>query len=160
VGPGDGRQGRSALRRRGPGQQREAVLRDAPLLDSVAAKLFATTDPSHHLDIDHGRGRSVHRQIRATDAEGIDFPGAAQIFRIRRDVFDPSGQRISKEVVYGITSLAEATAEAIGRWVRLHWDIETRSTGFATSSSLRTTRTPTLEPPPTVWPCFVTWPSG
>jgi len=47
-------------------------------------------------DIDHSRGRTVHRQIWATDADGIDFPGAAQVFRIRRDVFDPFGQRISK----------------------------------------------------------------
>jgi len=71
----------------------------------------------------------VHRQIWATDADGIDFPAAAQVFRIRRDVFDPSGQRISKEIVYGITSLAEATAEAIGRRtvrVRHHWGIENK----------------------------------
>lgn len=96
------------------------------LLDSVAAKLFATNDPGHHLDIDHSRGRSVHRQIWVTDADGIDFPAAAQIFRIRRDVFDPSGQRISKEIAYGITSLAEATAEQVGRWVRHHWGIENK----------------------------------
>jgi predicted transposase YbfD/YdcC len=96
------------------------------LLDSVAAKLFATNDPSHHLDIERSHGRTVHRQIWATDADGIDFPAATQIFRIRRDVFDPSGQRISKEIVYGITSLTEATAEAIARWVRLHWGIENK----------------------------------
>jgi predicted transposase YbfD/YdcC len=96
------------------------------LLEDVAAKLFATNDPSHHLDIDHSHGRTVHRQIWVTDAEGIDFPAAGQIFRIRRDVFDPSGQRISKEIVHGITSLADATAEAIGRWVRLHWGIENK----------------------------------
>lgn len=96
------------------------------LLDSVATKLLATTDPRHHLDIDHSHGRIVHRQIWATDAEGIDFPEAAQVFRIRRDVFDLSGQRISKEIVHGITSLAEATAEAIARWVRLHWGIENK----------------------------------
>jgi predicted transposase YbfD/YdcC len=96
------------------------------LLDSVAAKLFATNDPSHHLNIDRSHGRTVHRQIWATDAEGIAFPAAAQVFRIRRDVFDPSGQRISKEIVYGITSLTEATAEALARWVRLHWGIENK----------------------------------
>jgi predicted transposase YbfD/YdcC len=96
------------------------------LLDSVAGKLSATTDPEHYLDIDHSRGRIVHRQIWATDAIGIDFPGAAQVFRIRRDVFDLSGQRVSKEIVHGITSLAEATAEAIARWVRRHWGIENK----------------------------------
>lgn len=96
------------------------------LLDSVIAKLFTTTAPDHHLDIDTSRGRSVHRQIWATDADGIDFPGAAQVFRIRRDVFDPFGQRISKEIVHGITSLTEATAQAIARWVRRHWGIENK----------------------------------
>lgn len=96
------------------------------LLDSVIAKLFATTDPAHHLDIDNSRGRTVHRQIWTTDADGIDFPGAAQVFRIRRDVFDPSGQRISKEIVHGITSLADASAPAIARWVRQHWGIENK----------------------------------
>jgi predicted transposase YbfD/YdcC len=96
------------------------------LLDSVIAKLASAADPAHHLDIDHSRGRTVHRQIRATDAVGIDFPGAAQVFRIRRDVFDSAGQRISKEIVHGITSLAEATAEAIATWVRQHWGIENK----------------------------------
>jgi len=96
------------------------------LLDSVAAKLAATTTPEHHLDIEHSRGHVVHRQVWATDAAGIDFPGAAQVFRIRRDVFDLSGQRISKEIAHGITSLREATAEAIGRWVRQHWDVENK----------------------------------
>ncbi len=96
------------------------------LLDNVMAKLAATNDPDHHLDIDHSRGRIVHRQIWATDAAGIDFPGAAQVFRIRRDVFDPCGQRISKEIVHGITSLAEATAEAVAAWVRRHCGIENK----------------------------------
>jgi predicted transposase YbfD/YdcC len=96
------------------------------LLEGVAAKLFTTNDPSHHQDIERSHGRTVHRQIWTTDAEGIDFPAAAQVFRIRRDVFDPSGQRISKEIVHGITSLTEATAEAIARWVRQHWGIENK----------------------------------
>jgi predicted transposase YbfD/YdcC len=96
------------------------------LLDSVIAKLAATNDADHHLDIDHSRGRTVHRQIWATDASGSDFPGAAQVFRIRRDVFDPCGQRISKEIVHGITSLTDATAEAVAAWVRRHWGIENK----------------------------------
>jgi predicted transposase YbfD/YdcC len=98
------------------------------LLHDVAAKLFTATDPGHHLDIDHSHGRTVHRQIWTTDADGIDFPGAAQIFKIRRDVFDHTGQRISKEIVHGITSLGphEATADAIAHWVRQHWGIENK----------------------------------
>jgi predicted transposase YbfD/YdcC len=98
------------------------------LLGSVAAKLFAATDADHHLEVDHSHGRRVHRQIWTTSAEGIDFPGAAQIFRIRRDVFDAVGERISKEIVHGITSLdaREATAEAVAAWVRQHWGVENK----------------------------------
>ena len=98
------------------------------LLHDVAVKLFTADNPRHHLDIDQSHGRTVHRQIWTTDAEGIDFPHAAQVFKIRRDVFDHTGQRISKEIVHGITSLGlhEATAEAIARWVRQHWAIENR----------------------------------
>jgi predicted transposase YbfD/YdcC len=98
------------------------------LLGSVTAKLFAATDPGHYLEIDHSHGRRVHRQIWTTTAEGIDFPGAAQIFRIRRDVFNAVGERISKEIVHGITSLDahRAAAEAVAAWVRQHWGVENK----------------------------------
>lgn len=98
------------------------------LLEAIAAKLFASNDPAHHLDVDRSHGRVVHRQIWTTNAAGIDFPGAAQIFRVRRDVFDHTGQRISKEIVHGITSLGlqEATAQALAAWVRQHWGIENK----------------------------------
>src|SRR5262249_3617077 len=98
------------------------------LLGGVAAKLSAATEPGHHLEIDHSHGRVVHRQIWVTDAVGIDFPRAAQVFRIRRDVFDHAGQRISTEIVHGLTrlNLQEAPAAALARWVRQHWGIENR----------------------------------
>lgn len=98
------------------------------LLDAVAAKLSAATDPGHHREVDEGHGRIVHRQIWTTDAEGIDFPAAVQVFRIRRDTFDHTGQRLSKEIVHGITSLdlAQATAEAIAGFVRQHWGVENK----------------------------------
>jgi predicted transposase YbfD/YdcC len=114
------------IRRRGGDYVLTLKANQPSLLDSVIAKLFATTDPAHHLDIDNSRGRTVHRQIWATDADGIDFPGAAQVFQIRRDVFDPYGQRISKEIVHGIASLADASAQALARWVRQHWGIENK----------------------------------
>ncbi|HKH52218.1 MAG TPA: ISAs1 family transposase [Mycobacterium sp.] len=104
------------------------------LLATVAAKLFAATDTAtdteagNHLEIDRGHGRIVHRQIWTTTADGIDFPGAAQIFRIRRDVFNAVGERISKEIVHGITSLDahRAAAEAVAAWVRQHWGVENK----------------------------------
>jgi hypothetical protein len=36
----------------------------------------------------YARGHVVRHQAWSADAEGIDFPDAAQVFRIRRDVFD------------------------------------------------------------------------
>jgi predicted transposase YbfD/YdcC len=98
------------------------------LLATVTAKLFAATDAGHHLEVDRSHGRIVHRQIWTTTAEGIDFPGAAQIFRIRRDVFNAVGERLSKEIVHGITSLdaRAATAEAVAAWVRQHWGVENK----------------------------------
>jgi predicted transposase YbfD/YdcC len=96
------------------------------LRDSIATKLSTAGEPSHHLDIEHTRGHLVHRQVWATTADGIDFPGAGQVFRIRRDTFDLSGQRLSKEIAYGITSLTVATTTAIGRFVRQHWGVENK----------------------------------
>jgi predicted transposase YbfD/YdcC len=132
------------------------------LLGQVAAKLFATADGPRHREEDRSHGRIVHRQIQAAPADGIDFPGAAQIFRIRRDVFDLAGQRLSKEVVHGITSLTveQATAQALAGWVRTHWGSRTRATTYATSCSAKTTSTPTLAHPPRPWPPSVTSPSA
>lgn len=39
-----------------------------------------------------------------TDADGVDFPHAAQIARIRRDVYNLAGQLVSK-IVHAVTSL-------------------------------------------------------
>jgi predicted transposase YbfD/YdcC len=98
------------------------------LLANVTATLFAATEAGHHLEVDRSHGRTVHRQIWTTTAEGIDFPGAAQIFRIRRDVFNAVGERLSKEIVHGITSLDahDAAAEAVATWVRQHWGVENK----------------------------------
>jgi predicted transposase YbfD/YdcC len=110
------------------GTPRRAAYSTPSLLAGVSSKLSTATDPGHHLDIDHSHGRVVHRQIWTTDATGIDFPHAEQVFRIRRDVFDHTGQRISKDIVHGITSLDlhEATTQTLASWVRQHWGIENR----------------------------------
>lgn len=98
------------------------------LLRTVAAALSAASQPGHHSHIDRSHGRVVRRQIWTTNANGIDFPAAAQIFRIRRDVFDLAGHRVSKEIVHGITSLdtTQASAQDLAGWVRAHWSIENK----------------------------------
>lgn len=71
------------------------------LLAEVAATLpSAAPGSEHHLDIGSGHGRTVHRAIWIAPADGIGLPHARQVLRIRRDVFDTGGQRISKEIVH------------------------------------------------------------
>jgi len=96
---------------------------------AISAKVTAAGEGcGHHWGEDRSHGRTVRRQIWICPAQGIDFPGAAQIFRIRRDVFNTSGDRVSKEIVHGVTSLeaGQACAKAIAAWVRQHWGIENK----------------------------------
>lgn len=104
------------------------VKANQPGLLRAIADRFADPALADHLEFDTSHGRRVYRQIWTAPADGVGFPGAAQVFRIRRDVFDALGQRISKEVVHGITSLhvEQATAEAVAQYVREHWGIENK----------------------------------
>jgi predicted transposase YbfD/YdcC len=98
------------------------------LLDAIIAKMPRPHDGSaHHTHDQITGGRRIVRQIWVAAAVGINFPHTRQVFRIRRQVFDLSGNRLSKEYVHGITSL---TAEAANPkqlldTVRRHWRIET-----------------------------------
>lgn len=99
------------------------------LLTQIAAVLpSAAPGSAHHVEEDRSKGRIVRRQIWTAPADGADFPGAAQVFRIRRDTFDHEGTRLSKEVVHGITSLTtdQAGPEVIAQFVRRHWGIENK----------------------------------
>ena len=100
----------------------------------VLARIVEVLPPAapgteHHVHIDTSKGRVVRRAIWVAPADGIEFPGAAQVFRIRRDTFDHEGIRLTKEVVHGVTSmnLAQAGPAQIADLVRRHWSIENRS---------------------------------
>lgn len=100
------------------------------LLARIATALPpAAPGTAHHVEEDRSKGRIVHRAIWVAPADGIDFPGAAQVFRIRRDTFDHLGNRLSKEIVHGVTSLtvAHAGPALLARLVRQHWGIENKS---------------------------------
>lgn len=100
------------------------------LLAQIAAALpAAAPGTEHHVEEDRSKGRIVRRAIWIAPAAGVDFPGAAQVFRIRRDTFDRQGNRLTKEIVHGITSLTttQATAKVIAGLIRQHWGIENRS---------------------------------
>jgi predicted transposase YbfD/YdcC len=96
------------------------------LLEAIAARMpRAVTGSAAHRQEEIKGGRRVVREIWVADAHGIDFPGAGQVFRIRRSVYDLSGNRISKDIVHGITSLPAGRAAAdLLALVRDHWLIE------------------------------------
>lgn len=72
-----------------------------------------------------GHARTAERLIQVAPATGIDFPGAARIFRIVRYTGGLDGQRVRKEVVYGITNLTtdQASDSQLAALIRGHWSI-------------------------------------
>jgi predicted transposase YbfD/YdcC len=100
------------------------------LLAQIAAVLPpAAPGTEHHITEDRSKGRIVRRVIWVVPADGVEFPGAAQVFRIRRDTCDHLGNRLSKEVVHGVTSLTvdQAGPALLAGLVRSHWAIENKS---------------------------------
>lgn len=103
-----------------------------PLALKAAAALLAGTDEqfaeTSATDNDRGHGRRERRRIRTAPADGTLFPAAAQAFRIRRDVGEPDGPWMSKEIIHGITSLPPHLAGPVhlGHYQRTHWTIENK----------------------------------
>jgi hypothetical protein len=78
--------------------------------------------------VDKGHGRIERRTLTSTTALNayVDWPGVGQVFRLVRE--RTIGDTTTTEVVYGITSLTRAQADA-GRLLALtrdHWGIENR----------------------------------
>jgi len=98
------------------------------LLRAVRAGMFTSAIHGYHLEEERGHGRVVRREIWTGPVEAVVFPGAAQIFRIRREVCDLAGRMLSVEIVHGVTSLSaeRASATAVAAWVRRHWGIENK----------------------------------
>lgn len=99
------------------------------LLAQIAAKLpAAVPGTEHHIEQDRSKGRIVRRAIWVAPADGVDFPGVAQVFCIRRDAYDHQGNHLSKEIVHGVTSLTtgQAGPEVIAQLIRQHWGIENK----------------------------------
>jgi predicted transposase YbfD/YdcC len=93
-------------------------------------------DPGH-TELDCGHGRIIRRSLWVTAAEGINFPHATRIGRIRRDGYDLDGTLISKEIVHAVTSLDQERASAadLARIARGQWGAESvhwlRDTAYA-----------------------------
>lgn len=86
--------------------------------------------PPEHTETTKGHGRIEIRRIWTSTAlaDYLDFPHAAQVFRVARHTTDLHGARPRTEVVYGVTSFAPAQASP-ARLLALnrgHWTIESR----------------------------------
>ena len=77
---------------------------------------------------DRGHGRTERRTLRTAPAGDAVFPGAAQVFRLRRDSGGLDGQWTTKEIVFAITSLpADLAGPAhLNHYERSHWAIENK----------------------------------
>ncbi len=102
-----------------PSLQREVFDEILPLL----------RETPHEVTEDHDRGRIKRRSCWITSAEGIDFPHARQAAIIRREIFEISGDRISKEHALALTSRKpeKMTAADVNRHIGGHWGIENKS---------------------------------
>jgi predicted transposase YbfD/YdcC len=91
--------------------------------DAFAERSASQTDKPAH-------GRIETRSIRTADVDPdtIDFPHAAQVFRLRRDRASLDAVRTSKEIVYGITNLpaTQAGPAELAAYARGHWTIENK----------------------------------
>jgi predicted transposase YbfD/YdcC len=83
----------------------------------------------HDVVEERSRGRIKKWSCWVTGAEGIDFPHASQAAVIRREIFEVTGSRVSKEHALILTSrkAEKMTAADINRHTRNHWGIENKS---------------------------------
>ena len=97
------------------------------LLKAIVALMpKAVAGSAHHATDERVGGQRVVREIWVVPATGITFPRAKQVYRIRRQTFDLLGNRISKEIVHGVTNLtsAQATPAQLLALNRGHWAVE------------------------------------
>ncbi|HEX5542636.1 MAG TPA: ISAs1 family transposase [Micromonospora sp.] len=97
-----------------------------PGLRAAVIDQLRTHQPVRFGERSRGHGRTEERILTVVPATGIDFAGAAQVFRIVRHTGGLDGQRTRKEVVHGITNLRSEHADAarLAALTRGHWSIE------------------------------------
>ena len=85
------------------------ILGSQPSLLQAVAKALAGPDAgfadASWTEQDTGHGRRERRAIRTAPADGIGWPHATQVMRIRRDSGPTHGPWTHKEIAYGITGL-------------------------------------------------------
>jgi predicted transposase YbfD/YdcC len=87
------------------------------------------TKTDRHTTHDTGHHRTEHRTIQVQAApDNLNFPGAAQVFRITRDRIDRTTGKHETHTWFGVTSLTVELADParIAFLLRGHWEIENR----------------------------------
>jgi hypothetical protein len=103
-----------------------------PLALQAAQALLSGTDTEFAdamtVEEDRGHGRTERCTLRVAPAGDSLFPGARQVFRLRRDTGGLDGQRTHKEIVYGIISLPAGLASPthLNHYERGHWCVANR----------------------------------
>jgi predicted transposase YbfD/YdcC len=103
-----------------------------PLALQAAQALLCGTDTefADHTDIhdERGHGRTERRTVRIAPADDSLFPGARQVFRLRRDTGGLDGVRTGKDVIHGIVSMPAdlASPQHLNHYTRGHWTVENR----------------------------------
>ena len=101
-----------------------------PLALQAAQALLSGTDTefadSTSVTDDRGHGRTERRTLRAAACDDTLFPGARQVFRLRRDTGGLDGVRTNKEIIHGIVSLdaTQAGPAHLNHYARGHWTVE------------------------------------
>lgn len=97
------------------------------LLAAIVADLRAP-NTIEYVEVDRSRGRNVRRTLRIAPAGQVRYPGAAQVFQIRRELFDCDGARRRKQLAHGLISLDAGRVDPAGvaALIRQHWHIENK----------------------------------
>jgi predicted transposase YbfD/YdcC len=104
------------------------IKENQPTLLAAAQRMLSGpgTEFDQYTETGRGHGRTEERVLRTAAVPAhapIDFPHAAQVFRVIRHAGGLDGQRLTKEVAHCVTSLGpdHATAAELGQLLRKHW---------------------------------------
>ena len=103
-----------------------------PLTLQAAQALLSGTDTEFaeatYSTGERGHGRTERRTLRVAPCDDALFPGARQVFRLRRDTGGLDGVRTHKEIIHGIVSLQadQAGPAHLNQYARGHWTVENR----------------------------------
>lgn len=97
-----------------------------PTLAAQLRRLPWKRVPVLHRQTNRGHGRQEIRDLQALTVDGLLFPHARQVVRIRRRRRKLGTKKWTTETVYAITDLPthQARADEIAAWARQHWTVE------------------------------------